>query len=117
MAHKLKVDRGTNFDIAVNADINGDPDITGSTIRFTVKTAEYDEDWDDDPTGLIVKNVTSHTDPTNGASEISIIPTDTWQMTPGEYHYDVKIKTADNKVYKLDEGLFILDGSPTNRLS
>ena len=116
MASKLKVNRGTTYTIGFNYRRNNvAEDLTGATVRFTVKSAEYDSDLAD-TTALITKNITSHTDPTAGESEIVINPTDTRSIVPGDYYFDIKVEDADGAIFKVVEGDFILDGSPTNRI-
>lgn len=66
-------------------------DLTGSTVHFTIKPA-----FDNDPTdaaAIIKKDITSHTDPTNGKTVIPLTPTDT-AVTPGNYGFDIKLKKA-----------------------
>lgn len=115
MASKLTYDRGTTYAITVNYQENGvATDITGASIFFTVKESEYDTNATDS-TALISKTVTSHTTPLSGISTITIDPTDSEDITPGNYYYDIKIKKAGAQIYKLVEGRFIIDASPTNR--
>ena len=116
MASKLSINRGTTFAITLNYQKNGvAADLTGATVRFTVKSAEYDTD-NTDGAALVLKNITSHTNPTGGVSTIALAPADTQNITPGTYTYDIKVAEASGAVYKVDEGKLILDGSPTNRL-
>lgn len=112
----LKINRGTTYTIGVTFKRNGVPStLVGATVRFTMKTKEWDNDTTD--TGAsIVKNVTDGT--VDGQATITINPADTATLTPGdEYFYDIKVKDASGAVYKIDEGKVRLDGSPTNRLS
>ncbi len=80
-------------------------DISSSTVFFTVKAKVGDTDAE----ALITKDVTSHTDPTNGITNIVLTDAQT-DITPGNYFYDIKLKdssglfsqttTADFKVLK-----------------
>lgn len=113
---KFNIDRGTTFTIDIVYKKNGvAASLAGATIRFTVKSVEYD-DSTTDSTAVIAKNVTSHTNAAAGLSSILINPTDTATLTPGKYRYDIKVAEAGGAVYKIDEGIITLDGSPTNRL-
>lgn len=116
--HTITVNRGTSYAITVQYVGSTSSNITGSTILFTVKEVESDLD-DTDSTALVLKNVTSHTDPTHGVSTIQLAPSDTRDIEPGNYYYSVKIDLAsdDVTVYELDEGRFVLDGDPTNRIA
>lgn len=112
---KLKINRGTTYTIDVNYQRNGTAaTLVGATVRFTVKTAEYDTDADDSD-ATISKDVTDGT--AEGTATITIDPADTATLTPGTYYYDIKVETAAGDIYKLDEGTIKLDGSPTNRLA
>jgi hypothetical protein len=114
---KFTINRGTTFTINIVYKKNGvAASLSGATIRFTVKSAEYD-DSTTDATAVITKNVTSHTDAEAGLSLITIDPVDTATLTPAKYNYDIKVAEPGGAVYKIDEGKITLDGSPTNRLT
>lgn len=114
---QLKINRGTTYIRSGTVRIDGEPvDITNSTIRFTVKSSEYDDSVNDS-TALIAKDLTNGT--ADGAYTITIDPADTATLPPGKYFYSIKIDMASDgvTVYELDEGTIKLDGDPTNRLS
>jgi hypothetical protein len=112
---KLKINRGTTYAIDVTYQKNGEAaTLAGATVRFTVKTSEYDDDTDDSEAS-VKKNVTDGT--SSGTATITINPSDTSTLTPGKYYYDIKVEESGGDVYKIDEGIIKLDGSPTNRLS
>jgi len=111
----LKIERGTTYIMSVNYQRNGvAATLVGATVRFTMKTAEYDTDADDSDASL-KKNVTDGT--ADGTATISIDPSDTSTLAPAKYFYDIKVEDADGNVYLIDEGTIKLEGSPTNRLS
>lgn len=113
----LTQNRGTTYTIdGVYKEDGVVADITGATVRFTVKTTEYDSSATD-TTALISKNVSSFSNPTAGEYTITIDPSDTQTVTPGQYYYSIKIQLASGAVYELAEGRYIIDGDPTNRLS
>lgn len=117
MSSKLRVNRGTTFIITLHYQKDGvSASLAGATVRFTVKTTEYDAE-SDDSTALVLKNITAHTDEAAGITEILLEPADTDDITPGLYYFDIKVAEASGAVYKIIEGRFDLDGSPTNRLS
>lgn len=71
-------------------------DLTGGKVYFTVNA---DETPDDDTSVAFQKTVTSHTDPTNGKTTVSIVPTDTSSLAADTYHYDAKaIPTTGTEV-------------------
>lgn len=114
MAKPLTINRGTTYTINFAYQRNGvATTLVGATVRFTVKTTEYDTDTVDS-TAVVTKNITTGT--SGGLATITINPVDTATLTPGKYFYDIKVKDASNNVYKVDEGEIKLDGSPTNRL-
>jgi hypothetical protein len=98
--------RGNQFDLALTVKENGvAKDITGATVRFTVKKAK--DDAADDTSAIISKTVTSHTDPSNGVTAIPIIKSDTQDEDVGSYFYDIQIDFADGSI-KSAEGRFSL---------
>lgn len=113
----LNINRGTTYSRTVNYSVNGVPTtLVGATVRFTIKTVEYDSDVTDS-TAVVIKNITNGT--SGGVATITINPTDTATLAPGNYFYDIKVDVLSNgaTIYKIDEGKIKLDGSPTNRLS
>jgi hypothetical protein len=112
---QLKINRGTTYTIDFTYLRNGvAATLVGATVRFTMKTSEYDTSTDD-TTAAVLKNVTSGD--SSGHATISIDPADTAELTPGKYFYDIKVEESGGDVFKVDEGTIKLDGSPTNRLS
>lgn len=112
---KLKINRGTTYVITFNYQKDGvATTLVGATVRFTVKTSEYDSSTDDS-TAVVSKDVTDGD--SAGVATITIDPADTATLTPGKYYYDIKVEEAGGDIYKTDEGTIQLDGSPTNRLS
>lgn len=114
---RFKVNRGTTWSITYTYRVDGvATSLVGSTVRFTMKSVEWDTDTAD-TTAAVKKNVTSGS--AAGVATITLSPSDTATLTPGEYTYDIKVDVGSlgTTVYKTDEGKITLDGSPTNRLS
>lgn len=61
--------------------------ITGWTVYFTLKKNIDDADT----AAVLKKDITSHTDPTNGKTEIKLTNTDT-DTFDGTYYYDIQYK-------------------------
>ena len=86
------------FELQVK-DQDGNPiDLSGATIRMTVKKHATDE------TAVISKTSNnaseiSITDPANGIAEIYLVPSDTRNLDAGKYIFDIEITTAAGKVY------------------
>ena len=90
--HDFDIDRKTTKAIELLFKRNKVPiDITGWTIYFTVKSKMEDSD----SSALIQKDITSHLDPKNGKSLITLDPSDTDRR--GSFNYDIKYKDlSDN---------------------
>lgn len=71
-------------------------DITGCTVFFTVKSSS-DLGGTDDNSALIEKTVTSHTDPTNGKTNIVLSNIDT-RIDADKYVYDIQIKDSQGNI-------------------
>lgn len=111
----IKINRGTTFTIGVLYKRNGVvTSLVGATVRFTMKTREFDDNVTDSD-AILKKNITDGT--AEGTATIEIEPDDTAEIEPRTYYYDIKVEQADGKIYKIDEGKIKLDGSPTNRLT
>ena len=114
---KITIDRGTSYSITFNYQKNGVAEtLVGSTVRFTMKTAEYSSDATDSDANL-VKNITTGT--AGGEATIELTPADTATLTPRDYFYDIKVDVNSDgaEVYKCIEGKIKIDASATNRLS
>jgi len=86
-------------------------DITGYTVFFTVK--EKIDDNDDH--AKIKKTITSHTDPTNGETQIQLSSSDTNLI--GNYLFDIQIKNTTNEIITIMEGLITFTKDVTQRTS
>lgn len=109
----LKINRGTTYTIGVLYKRDGvATTLVGATVRFTMKTSEWDTSVNDS-TADVLKNIT--TGDAGGNATIILAPADTATLTPDKYYYDIKVEQANGEIYKIDEGIVKLDGSPTNR--
>ena len=86
-------------------------DITGDTIFFTVKINKTDPDVD----ALISKDITSHTDPTAGETQIDLTTSDT-TIAAGEYYFDIKRLHGSN-INTVVNGVFRAFQDVTTRIS
>lgn len=93
-----------SFTITFN-DQNNDPiDITGATIEFMVKEKLTDTNAD----ALIHKTITSHSNPTSGITILSLSTSDTEDLRPGQYYYDIQ-RTQNSEVKSSDKAIFLVE--------
>lgn len=84
----FKFPRGDDQVLALEFTENGAvKDITGWTIYFTLKKNIEDSD----ASAVLKKDITTHTDPTNGKTEIPLLNTET-DVLEGIYFYDIQYK-------------------------
>lgn len=76
-------------------------------VFFTLKT-----NWAlADVQASLQKTITTFADTTAGTSGVAVIPLnpeDTADLEPGEYDYDIAVRTADNETYTVMRGKFNL---------
>jgi hypothetical protein len=112
----IEITRGDDESIVVTfTDVNDDPiDLTGSTVFFTVKTAERLNGQNDDDAS-IKKNVTDHTDPTNGITTIPLTSVDTNLDPTANYWYDLQLKDSSGNISSTRKGKFSILADVTRR--
>lgn len=109
----LNINRGTTYTINFQYQRNGvNTTLVGATVRFTIKSHEYDDNYTD-TSAQVIKNVT--TGNSSGVAVVALAPVDTATIEPGNYFYDIKVEDSSGNIYKCIEGQVVLDGSPTNR--
>lgn len=110
---KITYDRGTTYTLTHIYQKNGVNSSDGVTLFFTVKSVDNDTDATDS-TAILQKNVSM----SGATNTITILPTDIpVTQEEGKYFYDLKVKESETVTYKVDEGTFVLNASPTNRNS
>lgn len=77
--------------------------LTGGKVYFTVNSSNAPTD---DSSAVIAKTVTSFSAPTSGVATISLTNTDTQNITPGTYYYDVQLKDASGNVVSSKQATF-----------
>jgi hypothetical protein len=87
--------------------------LTDYTLFFTVKN-NNDTTPDNDDLAVIKKDVTVHTDPTNGKSTITLTNEDT-NILPGDYVWDIKLVSVGGDVTATMAGIFTISDSVTKR--
>jgi len=111
---QLEVTRGdsVDWDIYFNDEHNANIDITGWTLFFTVKdnAGQVDDD------AKIKKDITTHTDPINGKSTISLSSSDTANLL-GNYLYDIQVKKSTGQIKTIAEGILVVSKDITRRTS
>ena len=104
----FQLERRKSYTFTVNL-VNGDSsvvDLTNCTLRFVVKTVEFDNDHFDS-NNIVVNSLAAIPDPTLGAGVFSLQAAEL-DGEPGEYHYALVIWTADGYSSVLAKGIFEL---------
>jgi hypothetical protein len=86
-------------------------DITGWIIRFTAKSGINDSD----DIAAIKKDITVHSDPTNGKTQLTFTSSDTNLL--GSYIFDIQVETDDSVLKTLMEGILNVSKRTTIRTS
>jgi hypothetical protein len=84
-------------------------DITDYTFWLTLKAQKHDSDAD----AVVQKEVTNHTDPGNGETELTLTNGDT-DTLDGSYYYDIQEKTDTGIINTLLKGTCYFDTDTTN---
>ncbi|MFQ3578659.1 MAG: hypothetical protein SNJ71_00785 [Bacteroidales bacterium] len=87
-------------------------DITNSVVFFTVKKNVQDAD----NKAIISKKITNHTKPLEGETYIILTASDTNNITPGQYFYDVQL-VEDNNVFTVISGTVSVLADITRRVT
>jgi hypothetical protein len=86
--------------------------ITGYTVFFTLKRNKYDTDAQ----ASLTKTITTHTNPSQGITTLSLTNTDTASLN-GSYYYDISYKTGAGVHKLVDNGVFTFKEDITQRTS
>lgn len=110
----IKIIRGDDTTITVTfKDSDGVAiDITGATVFFTVKSDIKDVDG----SALISKDITSHSDPVNGITEVVLTNADT-TIDTGTHLWDLQIKYTNGKIQSVNAGKIQVSKDVTQRTS
>lgn len=92
-------------------------DITGYTIFFTVKKKNSYTNDTVDTDAIVQKNITVHTNPTGGISQLTLQPSDTNTIVPAIYVYDMQLKDSGGTILTFIKGLFTITADVTRRTS
>jgi len=113
MANEITMYRGDDKTITLTfTDSDGNAiDITDYTVYFTVKNSVSDSDAN----AKISKDVTSHTNPTSGITQIALTPSDTSSLNPGAYEYDIQTKDGSGNINTVLTSTFVLKYDVTVR--
>ena len=108
----MTIPRGTDSTIDITFTENGLPfNITGYTILFTVK--KQCDLAKDDTFALISKDVTTHTDPTQGKSQLILTNEDT-DIDQGNYYWDIRL-IKDGTISQTSRGEIEITQTVTKR--
>lgn len=118
-ATTIQIIRGTDQTFAVTfTDSSGSPiNLTGQTVFFTVKEKnKIDESDITDTNAIIQKIVTTHSNPTQGQTNIILTSQDTL-VPAGNYLYDLKLVSGSGAVSCIISSEFDVVDPVTNRNS
>jgi len=92
----LKLIRGDTWEITIPiTDADGNAvDLTDARVYFTIKKFVDAPDSE----AVVHKIITSHTDPTNGITKVTLEASETRGIHPATYYYDISIRFPDGKV-------------------
>ena len=79
-----------NIDLTFEESDGTPVDLTGGTVKFTVRPAL-------DEAVILSKEVTTHTDPTNGKTQVSLTSTETDSLEAGNYVWGVTFINSAGK--------------------
>jgi hypothetical protein len=107
--------RGDTRQINCTLNANGNPvDITGWTAFFTVNA---NNDPITDAGAVIEKETTTHINPTEGETGFTLENSDTQNLVPGVYFYDIQFKDTDGNITSIPQAEFIVVADITRRIS
>lgn len=115
----LTIIRGDDLELAITfKDDAGLPvDLTDSTVFFTIKRRFSDTDDE----ALLAVEITTHTDPDNGVTTLSISHTDTEDLdiTSEDYPYkwDLQLKDSSGRITSTKAGDCYVLPDVTNRIT
>lgn len=91
--------------------------ITGYTVFFTVKKKNSYTDDTVDTAAIVQKNITVHTAPATGQTQVALQPSDTSSVTPAVYVYDMQLKDTSGTILTFITGNFTISADVTRRTS
>ena len=110
----LSIIRGDTASIEVQITQDGTPiNITGYTVFFTAKKNLSDSD----ASAAIKKDITSHSDPVNGKTLVSLAPADTSSLAIGNYHWDLQLKSGAGAITSVTKQILEIIEDVTIRTS
>lgn len=86
--------------------------LTGSTVFFTVKKQLEDVD----ASAVIQKDITAHSNPTAGETQIDLTSSDT-DIDPGTYHWDLQIKDSLGNISSIHSEVLKVVDDVTKRIT
>lgn len=107
--------RGDTRQINITVKASGKPvDITGWEAFLTVNS---NSDPLTDTGAVIEKQTTSHSNPTQGETGFTLANSDTQNLAPGTYFYDIQFKDPSGNVVSTPQAQFIVVADITRRIS
>ena len=115
--YNLELVRGNTKTYEIQFQKDGSPiDITGWTVFFTVKSVYDLPDTLPDAGAILKKDITSHSDPENGKTLISLSYQETATLKAGQTMlYDITVKDDSGKIYTVVLGNLVVTEKVTQR--
>lgn len=86
--------------------------IEGWTVYFTLKKYA----WKSDEEADVKKDVTEHTNPSQGETKIVLSSSDTVSLRTGVYRFDIQIKKGDGTIITILSGTLEIKADITRRI-
>jgi len=108
----IKIIRGDDKLIELRFSKDNMPlDITGWKIYFTMKKSKADPD----EKAILAKDITEHSDPQNGITQLFLTNVETAEFKRGDYFYDIQAKDNEGYIITVLKGKIIVDSDITRR--
>lgn len=112
-SEKIYVVKGDTlkFKIVFEDEDENPVDLSGSKVYLTVKKNLNDSD----DIAIIKKETTSHTDPTNGETLLTVSASESKLLKKGQYYYDAQVKFPSGDIMSIVTGAFEVLQDTTSR--
>ena len=104
----------------INIQINnpdGTPfDLSGCEVFLTLNLSQTPAVDSTDSTASLKKSTSTFTNPTQGLASLTLTNTDTQNLAPGDYYYDIQLKDVSGNITSLASNLWSVIDDITTRI-